>query len=393
MRPVWSAALAAVLMLPLAWGAGPANAQGTGRSLDLDPSVRAAGMGGATTAVTWGEPGTWGNPAAVAGYRGAAWLGSSTRLAPGLAGDVELRASRFVLGGAGLGLTLMGEPSWLGRVELDYGSVQGTDPLGNATGTFDTLERIEGWGAAIAPFELVDALRRHRDPDVPSLARWFDLRGGWQRRRADLRLAPGTSSRESQFDWGAQARVALLPGRPDGRAPRVEVAGGWAVLSADRDVRFDFGGTSTPGAATRHERRGVAAHAVVPWAGEGTGGAGPWGWWFATVPQAVELGFAWDHDDRTVPGSSFEASSDHVGFEASVMRILFARLGQLDDPREDVSGLTWGFGVHLPVGLLADVGYDFASVPNATGIERGRRHGWSVALHPEELLRRERPAR
>ena len=40
-----------------------ASAQGTGRSMDIDLSIRSAAMGGASNALSWGDLNYWGNPA------------------------------------------------------------------------------------------------------------------------------------------------------------------------------------------------------------------------------------------------------------------------------------------------------------------------------------------
>src|SRR5262249_57120329 len=70
--------IAGTMLVPLvglALAAGSARAQ---FSLNLDTSIRAAGMGGAGAAVTWGEPGVWANPATLAGVRGLGWAAGDT---------------------------------------------------------------------------------------------------------------------------------------------------------------------------------------------------------------------------------------------------------------------------------------------------------------------------
>ena len=48
-----------------------AEAQGTARSLDIDASIRSAGMGGACNAVFWGaDPNDWANPALLGYHSG-----------------------------------------------------------------------------------------------------------------------------------------------------------------------------------------------------------------------------------------------------------------------------------------------------------------------------------
>src|SRR5437016_1649618 len=61
----------AALALLAALGAHPAAAQTASTVLDLDPSIRAAGAGGASNAVFWGgDPDIWANPALLGYARG-----------------------------------------------------------------------------------------------------------------------------------------------------------------------------------------------------------------------------------------------------------------------------------------------------------------------------------
>ena len=44
----------------------------------------------------------------------------------------------------------------------------------------------------------------------------------------------------------------------------------------------------------------------------------------------------------------------------------------------------------LPVGPWGSLGYDFADVPLASGLDRQQRHGWSVWVQPFQIWRPER---
>jgi len=80
-----------------------ARAQGSGRSMDIDTSIRAPGMGGVSCGVVWGDPNVWGNVATLAGVSGVRWEHGRTQLVPGLATDVFLRSDRLMVGGGASG--------------------------------------------------------------------------------------------------------------------------------------------------------------------------------------------------------------------------------------------------------------------------------------------------
>ena len=374
-----------VWLLLLAGGpAGrPAHAQGMGAVQDLDTSIRAAGMGGATTAVTWGEPGTWGNPAALARTRGIAWLEGDTRLAPQLPGDSRFVSRRFLVGGAGIGALLMGEPvDDLGRARIDHGTQEGTDPVGNPTGTWEIGERIEAWGVGASPLRLVNALRAALAPGCAPFVPRLDLAFGYQRKRTRVVLSPGVVAEAENHDWGATGRYAVLPGDAEGRLARCEVSAGFAELNADEGSGFDFGPSGTAGPSTRLRRLGVAARAVLPFGARVTPAGAPWSWWPVGVPSAIVLGLAYDRDVRTAGGSGPRHELDHWGLEATFMDILAGRIGYVNDPDADVTDFTFGLGLRAPIGQWASLGYDWARVPQASGLDRLDRHGWSAWLHP-----------
>jgi len=361
--------------------APPVAAQGSGDSQDIETSIRAAGMGGATTGVGWGEPGPWGNPASLARTRGIAWLAGNTKLVPELA-DVTFESQRLLLGGAGLGFSLMGQPvSGVGRTRLEIKD-EGTDAFGNPT-SYDSYQQIEGWGVGLSPVQLLDAIRLQRDRDASSWSQRGDVSFGYQRKETEIQVVPGVVGRADNVDWGVQGQFAVLPGDREARQARLEIGAGYAVLNSDTDSQFDLPGFGSD-PSTKMERAGVSLHASLPLTGAGDDGAGPWGWWFATVPRALDLGVAYDRESRTVGASSDASDVDHLGFEVSVMGVLTGRMGYVNDPDGEVQDMSFGFGVHLPVGPWASLGYDWASVPVASGsgLDPTKRHGLAVWLHP-----------
>jgi hypothetical protein len=60
-----------------------AFAQGTGRSMDIDISARSAALGGASTALPWGDLNHWANPALLGYVDGIRYAHQRTQLVPG----------------------------------------------------------------------------------------------------------------------------------------------------------------------------------------------------------------------------------------------------------------------------------------------------------------------
>src|SRR5262245_14296329 len=147
--------------LSLSIVASTAFAQGSGRSLDIDHSIRAAGMGEASNAVMWGdELNQWSNPAVLGYVRGLHYEYGNTQLVLGLAADVFFRSHVVKLGGGGLGTYFAGKPFGLGSVKLDYGTVEGTDQNGNPTGPFDSHEDIDSWGFGLSLARTFESVAR-----------------------------------------------------------------------------------------------------------------------------------------------------------------------------------------------------------------------------------------
>ena len=115
--------------------AATASAQGTGRSLDIQPGGRQNGMGAAGVALADDPTGaTWWNPAAL-GFVGRSGVELTyAQLVPGLADDVNYNFLTFVSPLEGWGAF------GVGIVFLSYGTSEGSDDQGNLTGTFGSNE-------------------------------------------------------------------------------------------------------------------------------------------------------------------------------------------------------------------------------------------------------------
>jgi hypothetical protein len=114
---------------------GSAFAQGTGRSLDIQPGGRQNGMGAAGVALPDDATGmTWWNPAGLGLIKKPNVQLTYAKLVPGLADDVSYNYGTWVqpiqgFGAFGLGITF-----------LSYGQSEGRDENGTFTGTFGSNE-------------------------------------------------------------------------------------------------------------------------------------------------------------------------------------------------------------------------------------------------------------
>lgn len=127
-----TAALALIAGLLLA---APAFAQGTGRSLDIQPGARENGLGAAGVALADDATGmTWWNPAGLGFAQKAAVQLTYAQLVPGLATDVSYNYLTYVQPLEGWGAFGMG------IVFLDYGQSTQVDVSGNEQGVFGSNE-------------------------------------------------------------------------------------------------------------------------------------------------------------------------------------------------------------------------------------------------------------
>jgi hypothetical protein len=140
-----TAALALIAGLLLA---APVFAQGTGRSLDIQPGARENGMGGAGVALADDATGmTWWNPAGLGFTKRPGVQMTNAKLVPGLADDVSYNHLAYVQpmeGWGGLALSI---------AFLSYGTSSQTDDAGTVLGQFSSYEFSSGlsYGVELLP--------------------------------------------------------------------------------------------------------------------------------------------------------------------------------------------------------------------------------------------------
>ena len=294
--------------------AGPVFAQGTGRSLDIQPGARENGMGGAGVALAEDATGmTWWNPAGLGFAKRGGLQMTNAKLVPGLADDVaynHLAYAQPMEGWGGFGLSV---------VFLSYGTSTRTDDAGTALGTFDSYEASMdlSYGVELLP----------------------DLAVGANVKYIHIQLAPNEGGVKGTgkglgFDLGGLYRIP---------AARLRLAA--ALQNLGPKIVFDSEQGASP--LSQNIKSGFAWEALK------TGGltstvAGDFNQSlvtpkFRTYHGGLEVAY-------TTPSSSKIGSIGVAG-----------RFGYYSDPLGDIKNVTYGLGMSW--GRLS---LDYGSVPQAT---------------------------
>ncbi|MFN2372135.1 MAG: PorV/PorQ family protein [Candidatus Krumholzibacteriia bacterium] len=329
--------IAAILAVALTGGlAAQALASGAGAiSLTFPIGARYNALGEAGTALSQDVTAIWWNPGGLAFLpqraepHDAQIMQSS--LAEGLADDIAL----YWVGYA----TPMGKHGALGFAinYLDMGEQQGTDENGDPTGTFDSYEvsfsatygvqisRTMGIGLGVKYF---------RDKLAPD-ASIQDPRGGG-------------SGDSFGVDLGMLWKV-----------PSIRSNIGLAMANLGPDITHVDQDQSDP--MPRKLTLGVAHSA---YSSEAMG--------LLVVADYLVPLYKWKGDDY-----GFGLETDQAvyggGVEWNYLRSLFVRFGYKNDDTGDIKDTTWGFGVDLDRWVGQAIIFDFASVPQAKGLERVNR--------------------
>jgi hypothetical protein len=391
----WWMALTLAATLAATLAPATVNAQGTGRSMDFDLSIRSVGMGGASNGVFWDDLDHWGNPSLLGYAHGIRYLHTRTQLVPGLASNVFLSSDALQLGWGGFGIVLSGKPFQRGGLLLDYGVSQGTDPFGNPTGTFRSFERVKSWGAGISLARAIESVQARAGARPLDWSRYADVSVGMNSKDVEIVLGPsalggvgGTSAR----DWGVHGRVTPIDWLEAPHFPpvRIDLAYGVSVLSYNEDAIVAFGSSFGQSPVTRHHRRGgvirlsagrmpqLPGSANHPFADNLLRGLTPLVS-FAKAIDSAKLG----------GGSSIDFKTNSDGYEITLANVLSYRRGHYEDLTGQIDDDTWGWGAGLPIGTLGGVRYDDAHWPQArdSGLPYVHRRQWSVWLDPLEIVR------
>ena len=301
MRLSTTRVLAAALTLLVA---GSAHAQGTGRSLDIQPGARQNGMGAAGVALAEDATGvTWWNPAGLGFVQKSAVEITYAKLVPGLADDVSYNYATFVKPLQGWGAF------GIGLVFLSYGTSEGTDGSGQSTGTFTSNEVSPAlyYGARILP----------------------DLSVGASLKYIRIQLAPNSQSGVGStfgLDVGALYNI-----------PSAKLKLGANIQNLGPSVTFVNEDQRSP--LSRNLKVGAA--------------------WEATSSQEFRLLVLADFNQSLVTSGFY---TYNAGVELKYTDQIAGRIGYYYDPLGDIQDITYGIGVGWK-GLALD----YASIPQAKG--------------------------
>jgi hypothetical protein len=340
--------------------------------LHYDPSTRSIGMGGASTAVFWGTPDPWANPALIATTHGLRFEHDDADF-----DLVHLHAGRFVLGGGGLGFATSGRPiRALGRLSLDLPSIDFGDG-----DTFSGFERVRSWSIAGSLAGLWSAWARHAGHNGPRFTRVADVAVGYSQHGVEEGISGsfGDLVRKGVVhDWGVLARAGGTVWNGGEARLRLEGATAYAVHNSSRDG-IDVFGSGHPTPAPRQERVGLAARATLdrPWARRLPE------WLSEDWHPIVSLGVAYDPVRSSAPSSRVE----QWGAELGLAGVLFGRLGHSGSG--DAAQRSWGLGIALPLGRFGGASYDYArtNLTNDALIDHVTRNSFGVWLDPLAIWR------
>src|SRR5262249_20823771 len=167
----------------------------------------------------------------VAGY---------THILPDLFEHVEFSSQRMMFGGDGVGVSLMGQPiSGLGKARLDLGPLE--LPFAGPPGS--PFEETKGWGVALSPLRLFDALHRADQPNAHPLTDRGEIAFGYQSKntRGGIQESSETFDVADTYDWGVTGRLALARWWGPDAPFRLDLSGAWSELNHSE---LDTGGDS-----------------------------------------------------------------------------------------------------------------------------------------------------
>jgi len=279
-----------------------ASAQGTGRSLDIQPGGRQNGMGAAGVALPQDATGaTWWNPAALGFIERTNVQLTYAKLVPGLANDVSYNYGAYVqpikgFGAYGIAITF-----------LSYGTSEGRDEAGNFTGNFGSNEFSPAiyYGTRILP-----------DLAVGASLKWIRIQ-----------LAPDSQSGVGTTFGLDVAALYKIPAARLNFGANVQNLGP-SVTFINEDQASPLSRNLKVGAAwTPYEDKQLALHLVADF-------------------------------NQSLVTNSFRTYNE--GLELSYAQQFAGRIGWYADPEGQISGLCYGFGAGW-----GNLGLDFGGIPQA----------------------------
>ncbi|HEY6867414.1 MAG TPA: hypothetical protein VI792_09160, partial [Candidatus Eisenbacteria bacterium] len=223
--------------------------------LAIDPSIRSAGMGGASAAVFWGvDPNHWANPALLG-------TASGIRYEEGVTDDELGRflTQRTTLGYGGIGFASAGQPfDAIGGTDLDFQNILGTG--------LNSSHHVRSWAAGASLGGLSASLARMRGREAWAFTRHVDLALGYSENSVEEVISGGdpgpvTSGRVVVKDWGMLVRGAAPVRLGAAASGRLEGAYAFSAQNFTDATFEDPVGARTP--VGQDFRNGVALHLAL----------------------------------------------------------------------------------------------------------------------------------
>jgi hypothetical protein len=325
----------------------------------FDPSVRAAGMGGASTAVLWsGDLNEGANPALLGYTRGVQYRWSDTE-APESPVPIAFHSDRFSYGWGGLGLA------------IESRTVQ-----------YDLTASERPIAAAISLARSLETVASLRGGSAPAFTRYVDLAAGFAYRRVHVRgwfpFSGPSADETNAMDLGLLLRGSPLPGGQG--APTLEVAYGFAASSFNEP---DLRGYPI----TVRYRHGIAAGLGFPRSpGLIAGLERSFGRTIAAgMDPLISVSVAADIHRYQL--FSDEVQDEHFGVEFSLLNTLVVRTGYVGV--DGLESFSYGAGLGLPLAGFAGARYDYAHYPRGVFGSLDR-HAVAVWFDPVAFVSRQR---
>ncbi len=333
-RTATIAALAACALLGLA-GECLASAGAGAINLQFPIGGRYAAMGEAGSALSQDATAMWWNPG------GLAFLQERSRphdvhlmqssLAAGLASDIGLYwggyAAPWASGVVGMSINY-----------LDMGDQEGMDEAGRSTGTF---------GSYMVALGANYGFKLHNNLGAGLGIKYFHDR-----------LAPDSATKEGT--GGSASSFGIDLGML-WKAPFLKLNVGAAVSNIGPDIKHVDENQSDP-----MPRRLSLGLAYSVFSTEYSS--------LLTVFDYMVPLLKWDESSEDY-GYGLETADEEIGYglEWSYIHSLFLRLGYKKASYAQIEDMTWGFGVDLTRWLGQSVAFDYASVPQAEGLDKVNR--------------------
>ncbi len=381
---------------------------------DVNPSVRAAGMGRVSTAAFWDPAGaSWKNPAILGYQRGVEYVsGAVDKWFPD-ASEARFAADRVVVGGCGLGLNLNGWPlkNLGGHRYEDDGDIEtfgaGGEPGSDIPHRYEDEVHTVGIGVSVGEF------LRFAVPPLSSvmggLLRFGDLSIGMAVNEIETESQIGASRLSSEAETrnlGVLARITVYNSVNESDAPpdpgaflnrllggvRVDAAYGYSVHNYDEAVSTssaEWVGGFRLAESTYH---GAALHLStgLPRCLWKRLDSGPNGWLARSLAPIISWSFGWDREEYTHFhfGEPRTGTIDEFGSELTIANIFMLRRGEIDDPGGGRQGSTSGWGLGFRVGEYGGFRYDEATLPlNLFDHQDQTWRGWAMFVHPLAVWR------